>query len=418
MTNGQGGVATGPTGPLTGLKVLDLSRVLAGPWCTQVLGDLGAEVFKIEQPGQGDDTRRWGPPFLPDGSGDAAYYLCANRNKQSVAINLADPQGAALIRKFAAEADIVVENFRVGGLAKYGLDYESVRAIRPDVIYCSITGFGQTGPLKDTGGYDFLVQGMSGLMSVTGLPDGVPGGGPMKVGLPVCDLQTGLYAAISILAALNHRNRTGEGQYIDLALLDTQVSLLANQASNWMNGGMEPRRLGNQHPNTVPYQDFACADGDILVALGNDRQFRRFMDMLGCPELADDERFRNSPGRSVNRDALLAEMRPAIATWQAADLIAAMQQAGLPGGKVNEIPEVLEHPQIAQRGLVHEMQRSDGTRVKVLGFPAKFSATPATYRSAPPRSGENTRAVLHDGLGIANDEIERLIEAGVISETL
>ena len=406
------------TGPLAGLKVLDLSRVLAGPWCAQVLGDLGADVIKVEQPGQGDDTRRWGPPFLEDGSGDAAYYLCANRNKQSVAIDLAKPEGAALIRQLVAQADVVLENFRVGGLAKYGLDYQSVKAIKPDVIYCSITGFGQTGPLKDTGGYDFLIQGMSGLMSVTGLPDGEPGGGPMKVGLPVCDLQTGLYAAISILAALQHRNRTGEGQYIDLALLDTQVSLLANQASNWMNGGMVPRRLGNQHPNTVPYQDFACADGDILVAIGNDRQFRQFMAMLGRPDLADDPRFANSGGRSVNRDALLAEMRSLIAQWQAADLIAAMQAAGLPGGKVNEIPEVLEHPQIAARELVQDMQRSDGTPVKVLGFPAKFSATPATYRAAPPRSGENTRAVLQQVLGLTDAEVDSLTASGVIAEKL
>ena len=405
-------------GPLAGLKVLDLSRVLAGPWCSQILGDLGAEVIKVEQPGQGDDTRRWGPPFLEDGSRDSAYYLCANRNKRSVAINMADPEGAALIRKFAAEADVVVENFRVGGLAKYGLDYESLRALKPDLIYLSITGFGQTGPLKDNGGYDFLVQGMSGLMSVTGLPDGVPGGGPMKVGIPISDLTTGLYAAISVLAALNHRHATGEGQRIDLALLDTQVALLANQASNWMNGGMVPRRLGNQHPNTVPYQDFACADGSILVALGNDRQFRAFTALIGLPELADDERFVISSGRSVNRGALLAEMRPAIARWKSDELIAAMEAAKLPGGKVNEIPDVLEHPQIKARGLVHEMARSDGTPVKVLGFPAQLSASPATYRHAPPRSGENTFEVLQEKLGFDQEEIERLAQAGVIAEKL
>lgn len=405
-------------GPLAGLTVLDLSRVLAGPWCTQILGDLGADVIKIEQPGQGDDTRRWGPPFLDDGSRDSAYYLCANRNKRSVAINLADPEGAALIRRFAATADIVVENFRVGGLARYGLDYEAVKAIRPDVIYCSITGFGQDGPLRNTGGYDFLIQGVSGLMSVTGLPDGQPGGGPMKVGLPVCDLQTGLYATISILAALNHRHCTGEGQRIDLALLDTQVALLANQASNWMNGGMVPKRMGNQHPNTVPYQDFACADGNVLVALGNDRQFRQFMAMLGLPKLGEDERFASSPGRSINRDALLPLMGAAIGKWKAADLIAAMQEAGLPGGKVNEIPEVLEHPQIKARELVQDMTRSDGTPVKVLGFPAKLSATPATYRTAPPRSGEDTLSVLQEKLALDGDELNRLLAAGVIAKTL
>jgi len=408
----------GAAGPLAGVKVLDLSRVLAGPWCSQILGDLGADVIKVEQPGQGDDTRRWGPPFLDDGSRDSAYYLCANRNKQSVAINMADPQGAALIRKLATEADIVVENFRVGGLAKYGLDYETLRALKPDLIYLSITGFGQTGPLRDNGGYDFLFQGMSGLMSVTGLPDGEPGGGPMKVGIPISDLTTGLYAAISVLAALNHRHATGEGQRIDLALLDTQVALLANQASNWMNGGMRPRRLGNQHPNTVPYQDFACSDGDILVALGNDRQFRAFSELIGLPALPDDERFSSSAGRSVNRDALLAQMRPAIARWQSQDLIAAMEAAKLPGGKVNEIPEVLEHPQIKARGLIHDMERSDGTPVKVLGFPAQLSASPATYRHAPPRSGEDTFGVLMERLGLDRHELERLAQAGVIAEKL
>ncbi|NLR73138.1 CoA transferase [Novosphingobium sp. ERN07] len=405
-------------GALSGIKVLDLSRVLAGPWCSQVLGDLGADVIKVEQPGQGDDTRKWGPPFLDDGSGDSAYYLCANRNKRSVAINMADPEGADLIRRLAADADIVIENFRVGGLAKYGLDYDALRAIKPDLIYLSITGFGQTGPLRDNGGYDFLVQGMSGLMSVTGLPDGEPGGGPMKVGIPISDLTTGLYAAISVLAALNHRHATGEGQRIDLALLDTQVSLLANQASNWMNGGMVPRRLGNQHPNTVPYQDFACADGSILVALGNDRQFRAFTALIGLPELADDDRFAISGARSVNRDALLAQMRRAIARWKSDDLIAAMEAAKLPGGKVNEIPDVLLHPQIEARGLVQDMARADGTPLKVLGFPAQLSASPATYRHAPPRSGEDTFLVLFDKLGLTQNEVERLAKAGVIAERL
>jgi len=406
------------TGPLAGIRVLDLSRVLAGPWCTQILGDLGAEVIKVEQPGQGDDTRRWGPPFLPDGSGDAAYYLCANRNKHSVAINLADPAGAELVRKLAAQSDIVVENFRVGGLARYGLDYEAMRTARPDVIYCSITGFGQTGPMRANGGYDFLVQGMSGLMSVTGLPDGAPGAGPMKVGVPVSDLQTGLYAAVAILAALNHRHATGEGQHIDLALLDTQVALLANQASNWMNGGMAPRRLGNQHPNTVPYQDFACTDGNVLVALGNDRQFRQFMALIGLPGLATDDRFANSAGRSVNRDDLIPAMQAAIGTWRAADLITAMQDAGLPGGRINTIPEGLELPQIAARDMVQDMVRSDGTPVKVLGFPAKLSATPACYAKAPPRSGEDTRAVLVDKFALTDKEIESLLASGVIAETL
>lgn len=407
-----------PGGPLSGLRVLDLSRVLAGPWSTQMLGDLGADVLKVEQPGQGDDTRRWGPPFLDDGSGDSAYYLSANRNKRSLAIDIAKPEGAALVRRLAETADIVVENFRVGGLTKYGLDYGALKAIKPDLIYCSITGFGQSGPYKDRGGYDFLIQGMSGLMSVTGRPDGEPGGGPLKAGVPISDLVTGLYATIAILAALNHRNNSGEGQHIDCALLDSQVALLANQASNYMNGGMVPRRLGNQHPNMVPYQDFSCADGEILIALGNDRQFRSLCEVIGCPTLADDAQFVDVAARSLNRDALLGQMRPRIAQWQSDDLLAAMETAKLPGGKVNEIPQVLADPQIAARGLVHEMQRSDGTPVKVLGFPAKLSASPASYRLAPPRSGEHSAVVLRDRLGLGLDEIEQLLAAGIIAERL
>lgn len=407
-----------PTGPLAGLKVLDLSRVLAGPWTTQILGDLGADVIKIEQPGQGDDTRRWGPPFLDDGSKDAAYYLCANRNKQSAAINLADPRGADIIRQIAADVDIVVENFRVGGLVKYGLDYASLAAKNPRLIYCSITGFGQDGPYKDRGGYDFLIQGMSGLMSINGRPDGEPGAGPIKVGIPISDLVTGLYSAISILAALAHRDRTDEGQHIDMALLDTQVSLLANQASNYLNGGKIPGRLGNEHPNTVPYQDFACADGDILVALGNDKQFRAFCGLIGRPDLPDDPRFIDNGNRSPNRKLLQDEMRPAIAKWKSDDLIAAMEAAKLPGGRVNEIPQILADPQIEARGIIKDMVRSDGTPVKVLGYPGKFSKTPADYRHAPPRSGEDTRNVLTDLLGMDKEEIGALIEAGVVAEKL
>ncbi|MEQ1495524.1 MAG: CoA transferase, partial [Novosphingobium sp.] len=356
------------TGPLAGITVLDLSRVLAGPWCTQMLGDLGAEVIKIEQPGEGDDTRKWGPPFLPDGSGDSGYYLCANRNKRSVAIDIARPEGQDLIRQLAAQADVLVENFRVGGLAKYGLDYPALRAIKPDLIYCSITGFGQTGPDKDKGGYDFLIQGMSGLMSVTG----DAGGPPLKVGIPVSDLTTGLYATISILAALQHRSRTGEGQQIDLALLDAQVAMLANQASNWLNGGVEPKRMGNQHPTIVPYQDFACADGDVLIALGNDRQFRDLMVVLGLPELGTDPRFAASADRSDNREALFAAIKPVIAGWNSDDLIAALEGAKLPGGQINSIPEALVQPQIDARGLVHQLARDDGTPVRSLGFPAKL----------------------------------------------
>lgn len=406
------------SGPLAGIKVLDLSRVLAGPWSSQILGDLGAEVIKVEQPGQGDDTRRWGPPFLADGSQDSAYYLCANRNKESIAIDLAHPQGAQLVRQMAGQSDILIENFRVGGLAKYGLDYAALSARNPRLIYCSVTGFGQSGPYKDQGGYDFLIQGMSGLMSITGHADDHPGGGPMKVGIPICDLTTGLYATTSILAALHHRERTGEGQHIDCALLDTQLSLLANQGSNYINGGMVPGRLGNQHPNTVPYQDFSCADGDILVALGNDRQFRDFCALIGRPDLPEDPRFADNGGRSPYRDALLAEMRPAIAQWKADDLIKAMLAKKLPGGKVNEIPEILADPHVTERELLHQMERSDGTPVQVIGYPAKLSKTPADYRRAPPRSGEDTRAILSRRLGLSDPEIDALRDAGIVSETL
>ena len=405
---------SGATGPLAGIRVLDLSRVLAGPWATQILGDLGAEIIKVEQPGNGDDTRRWGPPFLQDGSGDAAYYLCANRNKQSIAIDIAHPEGQALIRELARRSDIVVENFRVGGLAKYGLDYASLSAQNPALVYCSITGFGQTGPYKDRGGYDFLIQGMSGLMSITGRPDGEPGEGPLKVGIPLADLFTGLYATVSILAALGHAKATGTGQHIDCALLDTQVSLLANQASNYLNGGMIPRRLGNEHPNTVPYQDFATADGNILVALGNDRQFRAFCALIGRADLPDDPRFVDNAHRSPNRKALQAEMGAAIATWKSAELLAAMDAAGLPGGRVNSIPDILADPQIAARELLHHMERSDGTPVTVLGFPARFSGTPPNYRRAPPRSGEDTLDVLANVLRLGDEDIAALRRQGVI----
>jgi crotonobetainyl-CoA:carnitine CoA-transferase CaiB-like acyl-CoA transferase len=403
-------------GPLAGIKVLDLSRVLAGPWCSQILGDLGAEVIKVEQPGVGDDTRRWGPPFLEDGSGDSSYYLCANRNKESIAVNMAHPEGAAIIRSLSEKSDIILENFRVDGLRKYGLDYDSLSKAKPDIIYCSITGFGQSGPYRYKGGYDFLIQGISGLMSVTGRPNGEEGEGPLKVGIPIADLSTGLYAAIAILGALYHRSATGEGQHIDCALLDCQVALLANQASNWLNGGMVPRRMGNQHPNTVPYQDFRCADQDVLVALGNDRQFRDFCLLIGRPDLCEDPRFLSNGDRSVNRKELLREMQGEIAEWRSADLIKAMEKAGLPGGKVNDIPEALADPQVAARGLVQELARDNGAWVGVLGFPPKMSRTPPSYRTAPPRCGENTREVLQRHLGLSDDELELLVADRVIAD--
>ena len=399
------------TGALAGIKVLDLSRVLAGPWATQMLGDLGAEVLKIEQPGQGDDTRRWGPPVLADDSGDSAYFLCANRNKRSLAIDLAQPAGADLIRRLAAQSDVVVENFRVGGLAKYGLDYASLAAINPRLVYCSITGFGQDGPYAQKGGYDFLIQAMGGLMSVTGDADGAP----MKVGVPIVDLFTGTYATVAILAALRHRDATGEGQHVDCALLDTQLAMMSNQASNYLNGGAVPRRLGNDHPNIVPYRDYACADGGIVVALGNDRQFRDFMATLGLAEVAAEARFASVALRSANRAALHAHIAPAVAAWRADDLIAAMEAAKLPAGKVQGVPEILADAHVAHRETVQDMAREDGTKMRVVGFPAKLSGTPASYERAPPRAGAHTRAALTEALGLSKQELDALTTAGVIA---
>lgn len=399
------------TGALSGIKVLDLSRVLAGPWATQMLGDLGAEVLKIEQPGQGDDTRRWGPPVLADDSGDSAYYLCANRNKRSLAIDLAQPAGADLIRRLAAQSDVVVENFRVGGLAKYGLDYASLAAINPRLVYCSITGFGQDGPYRDKGGYDFLIQAMGGLMSVTGDADGPP----MKVGVPIVDLFTGTYATVAILAALRHRDATGQGQHVDCALLDAQLAMMSNQASNYLNGGAVPKRLGNDHPNIVPYRDYACADGGIVVALGNDRQFRDFMAILGLAEVAAEARFASVALRSANRAALHAHIAPAVAGWRADDLIAAMEGAKLPAGKVQGVPEILADRHVAHRETVQDMARADGTAMRIVGFPAKLSATPAEYRIAPPRAGVDTRTALAEALGLSSDELDALATGGVIS---
>ena len=404
-------------GPLAGLVVLDLSRVLAGPWASQALGDLGAEVLKIEQPTNGDSTRGWGPPFLEgrDGPSDAAYFLCTNRNKRALAIDFSQKEGADLVRRLAAKSDILIENFRTGGLAKYGLDEPSLRPANPALIYCSVTGFGQTGPYATRGGYDFLIQGMSGLMSVTGRPDDEPGGGPIKAGLPVSDLFTGLYAAISILAALNHRTRTGKGQHIDCALLDSQVAVLVNQAMNFLVGGTVPQRLGNAHPNVVPYRDFATADDYILVACGTDGQFRALCRLLGRDDLAADPRFTTNAGRNRGRRALEVELARAIAPWRAAELLAAMDAAGVPGGPINTIEQALADPQIAARELLRTMRRGDGTEVTVVGYPSRFSRTPPTYRHAPPLFAQDTREVLAEILGMDAETFARLAAAGVVA---
>ncbi len=417
MQESRSEAAAPSAGPLSGLKVLDLSRVLAGPWASQILGDLGAEVWKIERPGAGDDTRTWGPPFLQgaNGASDAAYYLCANRNKRSVAIDFATPEGAEIVRRMAAAADIVVENFKTGGLARYGLDYPSLSALNPRLIYCSITGFGHTGPYATRGGYDFLIQGMSGLMSVTGRPDGEPGAGPIKVGLPVSDLFTGLYAAVSILAALRHRDVSGEGQHIDCALLDSQVAVLVNQGMNHLVGGLKPGRLGNAHPNVVPYRDFQTSDGHVLVACGNDGQFQNLCRLLGLDEIADDPRFKKNDGRLKHRVELEAKLADAIRGWTSVVFYAAMEEAGVPGGPIYTIDQTLGDPQIAARGLLKQMKRDDGTPLTVIGYPAQLSRTPATYRIAPQTHGQDTLNILAQ-FGVDEAAQERLRAQGVIHD--
>lgn len=384
---------------LAGIRVLDLSRVLAGPWSTQILADLGADVVKVEVPGRGDDTRAWGPPFLKDGHGEdeigtSAYYLAANRNKRSIAVDFTDPEGVALLRRLAAEADIVVENFKVGGLVKYGLDWDSLRAVKPSLVYCSITGFGQTGPYASRGGYDFVAQGMGGFMAITG----EEGGQPLRAGVAMADVTTGLYATISILAALRHAERTGEGQQIDISLLDTQIACLANQAMNWLVGGIDPGRLGNRHPTVVPYKTFDVADGTIIIAIGNDGQFRAFCKLMGVPHLADDPRFITASARLINRDAIEAEVQRLVAGEPGLPLIERLAAAGVPAGPVNSISQVFADPFVMARGTVHRFERADGARIPSVAYPGKLSATPATMRRPPPRVGEDRASILADWL--------------------
>jgi len=406
-------MSTLPPAALSGIKVLDLSRVLAGPWSTQVLADLGADVVKVEVPGRGDDTRAWGPPFLkgPDGSdeiGTSAYYLAANRNKRSITVDFANPHGAALLRELAAEADIVVENFKVGGLRKYGLDWDSLRTVKPSLVYCSITGFGQTGPYAQRGGYDFVAQGMGGFMAVTG----EEGGQPLRAGVAMADLTTGLYATISILAALRHAEATGEGQQIDISLLDTQIACLANQAMNWLVGGVNPGRMGNRHPTVVPYTVFKVADGEIIIAIGNDGQFRSFARAMDVPALADDPRFATARTRLINRDAIEAEVQRLVADEPGLPLIDRLVAAGVPCGPVNSIAEVFADPFVAARQTVHEFQRDDGVTIPSVAFPAKLSATPASMRRPPPLVGQDVDSVLHDWLG--RQDLAMLRDSGAL----
>jgi crotonobetainyl-CoA:carnitine CoA-transferase CaiB-like acyl-CoA transferase len=377
------------------IRVLDLSRVLAGPWSTQVLADLGAEVIKVEKPGCGDDTRSWGPPWFNTEDGrESAYYLCTNRGKKSVCIDITTDEGQAQLRSLAVEADVLVENFKAGATAKYGLDYESLAAINPRLVYCSITGFGQTGPLCNQGGYDFMIQAMGGLMSITGEADEKPGGGPQKVGVAVTDILTGLYATIGILAALTERDKSGLGQHIDLALLDVTAACLANQASNYLLGGMLPARMGNAHPNIVPYQSFATADEQLVIAVGNDRQFEQLCRVLNLPELAVDERYRTNSDRVAAREELCAIIAQRMLTKTRGEWLAALQAAQVPVSPINNVEDVFNHPQVLARGMRVSVPHASGASVEMAGNPLKFSRTPVEYDEAAPLLGQHTKEVL------------------------
>jgi len=402
-------------GPLAGFRVLDLSRILAGPWASQLLADLGAEVIKIERPGQGDDTRGWGPPYMPDDSGaatsESAYFHGANRGKQSVCIDISSKQGQELIIRLVAKCDVLIENFKVGGLKKYGLDYASLKAINPNLVYCSITGFGQTGPYRERAGYDFMIQAMGGLMSVTGEQEGEP----MKVGVALSDVMTGLYAANAIQAALIHRLRGGEGQYIDLALLDVQVATLANQSMNYLASGSNPQRLGNAHPNIVPYQAFQTADGYLILAVGNDTQFARFCDLAGRSELAHDERFETNRNRVKNRDALIPYLIEIMLTQCTDTWLEQLNQQGIPCGPIASIDQVFDNPQVQHRGMLLELDHPTAGKVPSVANPIRLSESAVTYGKAQPLLGQHTEQVLSDLLKIDKEQIDQLKAAGIIA---
>ncbi len=405
-------------GALSHLRVLDLSRVLAGPWAGQILADLGAEVIKVERPGRGDDTRAWGPPFLADqagnSTGEAAYYLAANRNKRSVTIDFTRPEGQQLVRELAANSDILIENFKVGGLAAYGLDYASLSAVNPQLIYCSITGFGQTGPYATRPGYDFMVQGMGGLMSLTGKADGDPGAGPAKVGVALTDILTGLYSTVAILAALAHRDKGGGGQQIDMALLDVQVACLANQAMNYLTTGVAPGRLGNAHPNIVPYQDFPTADGDFILTVGNDSQFAKFAQVAGHPEWATDPRFVSNQQRVANRTQLIPLIRQATVFKTTHQWVTELEVAGVPCGPINDLAQVFADPQVLARRLAIQLKHPLAGTLPMVASPLRLSASPVEYRHAPPLLGEHTQEVLQQLLNMDAQTYDQLHAAGVV----
>lgn len=405
-------------GPLSHVRVLDLSRILAGPWAAQNLGDLGAEVIKVERPGVGDDTRGWGPPWLKDGKGletrESAYYLSANRNKKSITLDISKPAGQAIVAELAAKCDVLIENYKVGTLKRYGLGYEELRKVNQRLIYCSITGFGQDGPKAYNPGYDFIFQGMGGLMSITGERDGHPGAGPQKVGVAITDVLAGMYASVAVCAALAHRERSGRGQYIDCALLDTIVAFGANQASAYLCSGCVPQRFGNAHPQVVPYEVFAVSDGHIILAVGNDGQFRRFCEVAGLSALADDARFATNAMRVVNRETLTPVIAQTMRARSKGAWLTALESAGVPSGPINDYAEVFDDPQVRHRGLQIEMSHPSGGTVPVVASPMRLSETLVEYRLAPPTLGSHTVEVLRELLNKSEDEIVRLQESGTV----
>jgi glutaryl-CoA transferase len=398
--------------PLSHIRVLELSRILAGPWAGQLLSDLGAEVIKVERPGSGDDTRQWGPPFLKDSQGndtsESAYYLAANRGKRSVTIDITTDTGRQAIEDLVKKSDVFIENYKVGGLKKYGLDYDALSAINPALIYCSITGFGQTGPYKQRAGYDFMIQAMGGLMSVTGEKDDLPGGGPQKVGVALADILTGLYATVAIQAALTEREKSGLGQQIDLALFDVQAATLANQAMNHLVGGLVPKRMGNAHPNIVPYQVFATSDGHIILAVGNDQQFKNFCRMADCSELAQDPRYATNPKRVENRDQLCTRVAECVAGRTTEQWLTDLEQAGVPCGPINRVDQVFADPQIQARNMAVSLPHPLVDEVPQVGNPINFSRTPIAFENAAPLLGQHNKQVLSDLLGYSEEHIRSL----------
>ena len=399
-------------GPLNHLQVLDLSRVLAGPWCGQNLADLGANVIKVERPGAGDDTREWGPPYLKDEKGqetsEAAYYLAMNRNKQSITVDISTPEGQDIIRKLASQSDVVIENYKVGQLKKYNLDYESLKQVKPDLIYCSITGFGQTGPYAKRAGYDFIVQGMGGFMSVTGERDDLPGGGPQKAGVAIADIFSGMYATSAIMAAIIHRDKTGEGQSIDIALLDVQVAIMANMASNYLSTDTPPKRWGNAHPNIVPYQTFQTSDGWMIVAAGNDSQYRKFVQAGGEPDLATDPRFLTNPQRVKERPTLVPLLSAMTKKKTKQEWILLLEEAGVPCGPINDLSEVFDNEQVIARQIKQTIDHPSAGKVDLVASPMRLSKTPASIRTAPPTLGQHTNSILGTQLGMDAQTIEQL----------